>query len=90
MELRDALGQITEIRQQMARGEVFRGYRSLTVGVVGLLTWGVSILDVNQRIAGAAPILRPRVMTILGGVVIILIMVAGFVAGATAVRPPGS
>src|SRR4051812_8633956 len=30
MELRDALTQIAEIRQQMARGEVFRGYRSAT------------------------------------------------------------
>lgn len=62
----------------------------LVVGFVGLLTWGVSIFDVNQRIAGAAPILRPRVMTIIGGLVIIVIMVAGFVAGATAVRTPGS
>lgn len=30
MELRDALTQISEIRQQMARSEVFRGYRSAT------------------------------------------------------------
>ena len=37
MELREALGQITEIRQQMARSEVFRGYRSVTVGSVGLM-----------------------------------------------------
>jgi hypothetical protein len=37
MEPREALDQITEIRQQMARSEVFRGYRSLTVGAVGLL-----------------------------------------------------
>ena len=37
MELREALGQITEIRQQMARSEVFRGYRSLMVGSVGLM-----------------------------------------------------
>jgi len=37
MELGDALGQISEIRLQMARSEVFRGYRSLTVGCVGLL-----------------------------------------------------
>ena len=37
MELREALGQITEIRQQMAQSEVFRGYRSLTVGTVGLM-----------------------------------------------------
>ncbi len=32
MELHEALRQITEIRQQMAHSEVFRGYRSITVG----------------------------------------------------------
>jgi hypothetical protein len=37
MELREALCQISEIHQQMARSEVFRGYRSLTVGCFGLL-----------------------------------------------------
>ncbi len=40
VELREALQQISDIRQQMARSEVFRGYRSLTVcfsGVLGLM-----------------------------------------------------
>jgi hypothetical protein len=37
MELRDALTQISEIRQQMARNEVFRGYRALPVAFTGLL-----------------------------------------------------
>ena len=37
MELREALRQISEIRQQMAQSEVFRGYRSLTVGFSGVL-----------------------------------------------------
>ena len=37
MELREALSQIDEIRQQMARTELFRGYRSLTVGFSGVL-----------------------------------------------------
>ena len=37
MELREALQQISDIRQQMARSEVFRGYRSLTVGFSGVL-----------------------------------------------------
>ncbi|MAI70890.1 MAG: hypothetical protein CMM01_08280 [Rhodopirellula sp.] len=37
MELREALQQISDIRQQMARGGVFRGYRSLTVGASGVL-----------------------------------------------------
>lgn len=37
MELRDALTQISEIRQQMARTEVFRGYRALPVAFTGVL-----------------------------------------------------
>lgn len=37
MELREALGQIDEIRQQMARTELFRGFRSVTVGFSGVL-----------------------------------------------------
>lgn len=37
MELREALGQIAEIRHQMARSEVYRGYRSVTVGCSGVL-----------------------------------------------------
>jgi hypothetical protein len=39
MELRDALSQISEIRQQMARTEVFRGYRALPVAFSGLLAF---------------------------------------------------
>ena len=37
MQLDEALRQISDIRQQMARSEVFRGYRSLTVGCSGVL-----------------------------------------------------
>ena len=36
MELREALTQITEIRLQMARTEVFRGYRAVPVAFSGL------------------------------------------------------
>jgi hypothetical protein len=39
MELREALSQIAEIRQQMARTEVFRGYRSVPVAFSGILAW---------------------------------------------------
>ena len=35
MQLDDALRQIADIREQMARSEVFRGYRALTVGASG-------------------------------------------------------
>jgi len=37
MELRDALTQISEIRLQMARTEVFRGYRAMPVAFSGVL-----------------------------------------------------
>lgn len=37
MELREALQQISDIRKQMARSEVFRGYRAVTVGLSGVV-----------------------------------------------------
>ena len=43
MELHEALTQIAEIRQQMARTEVFRGYRAVPVAFSGLLAWGAAI-----------------------------------------------
>lgn len=45
MELREALGQIDEIRQQMARTELFRGYRSLTVAFSGTLALAAAALQ---------------------------------------------
>lgn len=62
----------------------------LIVGLMGLMTWGISVFDVHLRITGSPPVLRPRVITIIGGVVILVVMIAGFVAGATAVRGAGS
>jgi hypothetical protein len=37
MDLRQALSQVSEIRDHLARTEVYRGYRSLTVGFSGLV-----------------------------------------------------
>jgi hypothetical protein len=42
MELREALTQISEIRQQVARTEVFRGYRALPVAFSGALALAVA------------------------------------------------
>ena len=39
MELQDALGQISEIRQQIARSGQFRGYRSVPVAVTSLVAF---------------------------------------------------
>lgn len=43
MELREALTQIAEIRRQMAKSDVFRGYRSAPVAVSGLLAVGAAL-----------------------------------------------
>lgn len=51
MELREALTQISEIREQMARAEVFRGYRSVTVAFSGLIAFIA---------AGLQPIVAPH------------------------------
>jgi hypothetical protein len=51
MELREALNQISHIREHLARGEVFRGYRSSTVACSGLL----AIVG-----AGVQPLVVPR------------------------------
>jgi hypothetical protein len=43
MDLRDALAQISEIRQQVARSETFRGYKALPVAFSGLLAFAAGI-----------------------------------------------
>lgn len=45
MELREALGQIDEIRQQMARTELFRGYRSAVVAASSVLALAAAALQ---------------------------------------------
>jgi hypothetical protein len=45
MELREALSQISDIRRQMARSEVFRGYRSMTVGFSALLGFSAAAIQ---------------------------------------------
>ncbi|MGF1580066.1 MAG: hypothetical protein ACFCD0_11955 [Gemmataceae bacterium] len=45
MELREALTQIYEIRQQVAQTEVFRGYRAVTVGFSGVLAIVVAVFQ---------------------------------------------
>jgi hypothetical protein len=45
MELRDALTQISEIRRQMARTEVFRGYRAVPVAFSGFLALAAAAIQ---------------------------------------------
>ena len=43
MELHEALTQIAEIRQQMAKSDVFRGYRSAPVAFSGLVALAAAV-----------------------------------------------
>jgi hypothetical protein len=45
MQLQEALSQISEIQTRIARTETFRGYRSLTVGLSGLVGIGTAMLQ---------------------------------------------
>ncbi len=71
MELDEALQQITQIRQQMARSEMFRGYRSQTIaysGIVGLIA------------AACQPFIVPAPAVELERYLILWIAIAGFCA----------
>jgi len=45
MDLHEALAQISEIRQQVARTETFRGYRAAPVAFSGVLAWVVAVVQ---------------------------------------------
>jgi hypothetical protein len=75
MELREALSQITEIRSQMARTETFRGYRSGTVGLSGVL--GVAGAAV-QAVWIPEPLTNIRAYLMLwGGVALVCVAIWG-------------
>jgi hypothetical protein len=60
MELRDALTQITEIRLQLARNEVFRGYRAMPVafsGGVAVLAAFIQLLTMPEPVVQIGPYL---------------------------------
>lgn len=75
MELREALSQISEIRQQMARSEVFRGYRSITVGFSGVL--GMLAAASQSRWVASPEIELERYLCLWLSVAAISLIVAG-------------
>jgi hypothetical protein len=75
MELREALRQISEIRQQMAQSEVFRGYRSLTVGFSGVLGLVTALMQ-SQWVPNPAVNLE-RYVGLWFGIAILSLAVAG-------------
>ncbi len=75
MELHDALQQISDIRQQMARSEVFRGYRSVTVGMSGLLGFAAAAFQSHWVPSPGTDLERYLVLWV--GVAIISATIAG-------------
>lgn len=75
VELHEALQQISDIRQQMARSEVFRGYRSLTVGFSGAIGLLAAAFQ-SQWVASPATDLG-RYVGLWAGVALLCVAVAG-------------
>lgn len=76
MELRDALSQIAEIRLQMARTEVFRGYRAVPVAFSGLLALFAAVVQATW-IADPVDQIAPY-LTLWVGAAAISAFAAGF------------
>lgn len=62
MELREALTQIAEIRQQMARGQIFRGYRAATTAFSGA---AAGITGLLQYFLAPQPAASPKIFILL-------------------------
>ena len=75
MELRDALTQISEIREHMAASHVFRGYRSITVAFSGGL--GLSAAALQTRWVPSPEIDLGRYLALWLGVAAVSLTVAG-------------
>ncbi len=75
MELREALSQISEIRQQMAQSEVFRGYRSITVGFSGVL--GLLAAASQSQWVGSAEVELGQYLCLWLSVAAVSLIVAG-------------
>jgi hypothetical protein len=75
MELRDALTQITEIRLQLARTEIFRGYRAMPVAFSGAVAVLAAVIQ-TATISDPAVQLGPYLVLWIGAAV-----VSGLAAG---------
>ena len=74
MELREALTQIAEIRQQMARGQLFRGYRAATTAFSGAMALATGAVQ-NLWLPDAAGNLRAYMALWVAAAVVCLVAV---------------
>jgi hypothetical protein len=77
MDLHDALTQITEIRQQLARTEVFRGYRAVPVTFSGVLALAVAGFQAIWMPEPAKNVADYLVLWIAAAVISLLVMALG-------------
>ncbi len=75
MQLDDALRQISDIRRQMVQSEVFRGYRSITVGFSGVA--GLSAAAIQPQWVASPEIELGRYLGLWVGVAAVSLAVAG-------------
>lgn len=75
MQLDEALRQISDIRQQMARNETFRGYRAFTVGFSGV--FGIAAATVQRAWVPSPENDLARYLTLWIGVAAASLIVAG-------------
>jgi hypothetical protein len=75
MELRDALSQISEIRQQMADAQVFRGYRSATTAFTAVVAAGAAAAQA-QWVPDPARQVRAYLAVWCGAALVSLVIVA--------------
>src|SRR5689334_19606119 len=79
MDLREALEQISEIRQQVARTETFRGYRAAPIAFAGLVAW---VAAACQDVLVANPASNPTGYLMLWiGAALLSVLVTGLVIG---------
>jgi len=77
MDLRDALTQISEIRRQVARTEVYRGYRAMPVAISGLLA-GATAACQAAAIPDPAQHLDRYLILWIGAALLSMAMTGGF------------
>lgn len=75
MQLDQALRQISDIREQMARTEVFRGYRSITVGFSGIA--GLSAAALQAKWIESPEMELGRYLALWVGIAVVSLTVAG-------------
>lgn len=75
MQLDKALRQISDIRQQMAQSEVFRGYRSITVGFSGIA--GLSAAAIQRHWVASPAVELGRYLSLWLGIAAASLLVAG-------------